>query len=932
MKLYLLLFICLLMAVATQSTIIHVPGDQPTIQGAIETSQDYDTILVSGGTYVENLDYTGKSIKIFSAEDQIPVLMPADSSMPLINVGSGEDTNTELRGFTITGAFDTIPVIVDSGSYLKFGHCIVHHCMRDDYRGRLIYLRGRALIHHNHFYSNELRDVIYIQADSTEVINNTIEQGYYAIKIDAEDTQIKNNIIINGYTGIRKDGYQVVNIDYNNVWHNSHNYYEKARPGPHDISVNPLFYDTLVGRCILSYASPCRDGGDPNPIFNDPDGSRNDMGAIPLNDLSGLMPIPIDMNLGADAAMRVVNHNPMFYWTYYGESASDGGFEIQIGNDTNWADAEVWSHYASSSSVNSVEYGGSPPLIDGETYFVRLRLEGDPDFGEWRMYSTRMNRRPGSLVKIWPPDGYLFNYERVYVKTRAGGDWDGDSLRVFVEIYTDTLNPLPVSTAITAKASGDTYVYLDGLSPSQKYWWRAAIFDGYEYSIWTESLGRNEWKYFFTHNQSSVLHVPAEFETLTMAADASNDGDTILIASGIYEGGMKISDRSVTIMSESGADFTTIIDGSANLSQYCRVEGLTFDDYRLGIVDFVEVHDCVFRNCVYTPYYFWPWDIQGGGAISLRGQPRISNCLFENNEVVTGVIWEDHGTTPLYSYAGGGAIVGIGGASPTIDSCQFIGNTAHWGGAFCGYGSSAVFRHCLFLNNTAHRYGGAISGQIATLENCTFVGNSSPESSFMDVDGGETIISNCIITGHTDSWLLAGTTNWILRYCDVYNNQMGDWINELEGQLGIDGNISANPLFCDPTNGDFTVAGNSPCVGAGEGGTEIGAYGVGCQVTGWDDDATVPLLFLLSQNRPNPFNAGTAIKYTLAKSTNVKMIIYNILGQQVNSLVDEDQMAGEYEVYWDGTDHSGRTVASGIYIYQLKTDRFEKSRRLTLLK
>ena len=94
----------------------------------------------------------------------------------------------------------------------------------------------------------------------------------------------------------------------------------------------------------------------------------------------------------------------------------------------------------------------------------------------------------------------------------------------------------------------------------------------------------------------------------------------------------------------------------------------------------------------------------------------------------------------------------------------------------------------------------------------------------------------------------------------------------------------------------------------------------------------LPSSFALSQNYPNPFNMGTIIEYSLPISSRVEIVVYNILGQRVSTLVDEDKPAGEYTTHWDGTDYSGDYVASGVYFYRLQTNDFVNSKKMILLK
>jgi hypothetical protein len=93
-----------------------------------------------------------------------------------------------------------------------------------------------------------------------------------------------------------------------------------------------------------------------------------------------------------------------------------------------------------------------------------------------------------------------------------------------------------------------------------------------------------------------------------------------------------------------------------------------------------------------------------------------------------------------------------------------------------------------------------------------------------------------------------------------------------------------------------------------------------------------PKEYSLTQNRPNPFNPGTQISYALPRDGNVNLIIYNVIGQTVKVLVDRYEGAGYRQVVWDGTDQSGREVASGVYFYQLSADGFSQIRKMVKLR
>lgn len=94
----------------------------------------------------------------------------------------------------------------------------------------------------------------------------------------------------------------------------------------------------------------------------------------------------------------------------------------------------------------------------------------------------------------------------------------------------------------------------------------------------------------------------------------------------------------------------------------------------------------------------------------------------------------------------------------------------------------------------------------------------------------------------------------------------------------------------------------------------------------------LPVERVLYQNTPNPFNPSTIIRYHLPVSGPVSLKIYNLLGQEVYTLVHGAQQAGRYEVRWDGKDNYGNAVASGIYIYRLTTGNIVQSKKMILIR
>jgi hypothetical protein len=94
----------------------------------------------------------------------------------------------------------------------------------------------------------------------------------------------------------------------------------------------------------------------------------------------------------------------------------------------------------------------------------------------------------------------------------------------------------------------------------------------------------------------------------------------------------------------------------------------------------------------------------------------------------------------------------------------------------------------------------------------------------------------------------------------------------------------------------------------------------------------VPTIFEVSQNYPNPFNPSTKIDYAVSKQSFVTLKVYNMLGQEVRTLVSGEQNVGVHTEIWDGIDNWGSAVPSGIYFYTMTAENFSQTRKMIFLK
>jgi len=93
----------------------------------------------------------------------------------------------------------------------------------------------------------------------------------------------------------------------------------------------------------------------------------------------------------------------------------------------------------------------------------------------------------------------------------------------------------------------------------------------------------------------------------------------------------------------------------------------------------------------------------------------------------------------------------------------------------------------------------------------------------------------------------------------------------------------------------------------------------------------IPSSFVLSQNYPNPFNPDTRIQYKLPAISEVKIVVYNLKGQNVKTLFEGEQAAGRHSLLWDGTTDAGERVASGVYLLRLTAGNYAATKKMVFV-
>jgi hypothetical protein len=436
---------------------------------------------------------------------------------------------------------------------------------------------------------------------------------------------------------------------------------------------------------------------------------------------------------------------------------------------------------------------------------------------------------------------------------------------------------------------------------------------------------------------SATTHlVPTDHLTIAEGLAAAAFGDTVQVAPGTYFEHDLVMPDGVVLRGETGQSADVIIDAQQlgrvlfcdNLGSATSVENLTITggfcdgDTSDGVGGGVLcAHSTVnFRGCAFESNYAL---VGGGMSAYYDCDMLIEDCIFRGNNCVSS-----GGGLRLYQSA------------PTLRRCQFIDNVAEMDGAGIFSGSSAMLlEDCLFAGNEAGIWGGAMvlispnNGDLI-VRGCTMVDNVAiwSGSAIFAANESPFFLENCIILGNRESEALYvhdDPAYESIACNNFFDNEDGHFGGNLPDQIGLNGNISLFPVFCDPTESDYHLSAQSPCLPENNDcGVLMGAFGMGC------DLSTVPISSVHVPDItafPNPFNPATIISFELPAEAGVRLSIHTLDGRQIAVLLDRKLTAGPHQVSWRGNDGQGRMQSAGVYLYCLDTPWGRTARKVTLI-
>ncbi|MBU8869410.1 MAG: S8 family serine peptidase [Gemmatimonadales bacterium] len=337
-------------------------------------------------------------------------------------------------------------------------------------------------------------------------------------------------------------------------------------------------------------------------------------------------------------------------------------------------------------------------------------------------------------------------------------------------------------------------------------------------------------------------------------------------------------------------------------------------------------------------------DITGGEISGNTAQDHGGGLYQDGGSVsLSRVAFMDNSNTPTSTFMYGGGFY-VTGTTATLDSLTVSGNQAQVGGGGALTACvSADVSHSLFVGNTANFFGGALDFDTNTAGSITFntiTGNDATAAGGggLYLTGSTPSVENNIVAFNTGGTNFANgmallSTPSSLACNDVYGNFNLDY-SGVPDPTGTDGNISADPAFCDAAGGNFSIDSSSPCAPDHSSGCGlIGAFTTDCSGSPVPDQiGDVPLVFRVEDNFPNPFNPKTTIRFTLSEPGPTQVSVFDVAGRRVITLLSEDLAAKSHEISWLGRDSKDRLVSAGLYFYQVTSGDHQAVGRMVLVK
>ncbi|RKY55747.1 MAG: hypothetical protein DRP89_02660, partial [Candidatus Neomarinimicrobiota bacterium] len=947
-----------------------------TIQYGIEITYTGDTVLVHPGTYAERINFNGKSIVVLSSNGQGNTIIDGSPSGNVVKFMSGEDSSSVLSGFTITGG----AVSNGGGIYCNYGsspnleNLIIKGNQATNGGG--IYCNNNSSPTLKYLRVNENQATngggIYCASNSNPSLRNVLinsNEASYAgggIYCNNSNPNLINITMADNSAnqfggGIFLISGAVDSLLNSILWDNSPNQVFFAPGGSSDsitvaysdvqdgesgivtndngivnwgdgnIKYDPLFVNAEYGDYHLQVTSPCLNAGDPASDYSnepEPNGNRINMGAYG-NTSEAAMPLleftvspdtlaqedtiySIDVSIPPEPDVTVNYHSLCIPgWLSFNDTtailqgtpnnANVGDTTISIAACDNYSRTDTLTYIlsvlnrephiltqADTTAVEDIPYYYDINSDDEGQGIVRYSAYVLPSW-------LTLDSLSGEIGGI--PTNYDTGDTIVSVQVSDGNG--GTDSQLFT-LHVQNINDAPVISNIpdTSLAEDDSLSldlddYVEDVDhPDSALTWDVSLLEGEGLLL---SVGHHKGNFEKSYKVEGK-YLSGRFNKLNPRDTNFNDE---LSTNPIQSKGINQTDRTLETQDDS---ITVVIDPVTHIVTFTATENY-----------FVEN----------VPFLFTVTDDSGAAdsdtmhiTVTAINDPPVLSAIPDTSFAEDDTL--SFGLDEWYSY-----VEDIDNADSTL-----AWKIEEMDSVFCW-----IIEENIFFNAPKNWFGeDTLSVMVSDsfgLEDTTDlvitvlsindppVISDFPDSIVFRADSSVALDLNDYVNDVDDpastlTWSVSGNDSVVVSINDTTN------VATLSSPLTWSGRETLIFTVIDDSSAsdsDTLIVYVTPLVGID-----------------FEEYSQIPKVYSLSQSYPNPFNPHAVIEYQLPVQSHVKLVIYNILGQKVRTLINEEKNVGYYRIIWDARSESGEQVSSGIYIYQIIAGDFIKTKRMILMR
>jgi len=607
----------------------------------------------------------------------------------------------------------------------------------------------------------------------------------------------------------------------------------------------------------------------------------------------------------SDDLQHLVDHTPLISFDYF-DSHDENMVEyhLHLSTDSAFGNIDIWDSGIISRGESSIEYAGGN-LLDGQSYFLRLKAGDGTVWSEWTLLSFQMNSLMIIPELTSPLEATVV--EASPILTVAGGsDPDGDDLQYIFSVYSDIdlLTKVDSSGFLSVGEAPVSWQVTDPLADNTQYFWTVFASDSYEMSSMSGARS------FVVNSENNV---PEPFALLYPQVDAETGVlPTFTWASAVDPDPLDTLRYTLyldtpepgTITLDMGLEitFTYFEPLEDNTAYYWKVvaqDRMGFEVNNIGgyqpfvtntandipsIVDLISPDSVIVLTLM--PEFYWTMAQDQDLNDTLHYEVQwwnvnnsvLDSALTDTNNVQVTIPLEDNSQ---YRWQ----VLVMDNAGGISQSAQATFWTDLVSEAPSGFVLSSPINEVAGLSQTP-----------------SFVWETSSDPDPLD-----------IVTYSLKIASDSNMVNLIFEHTGLYSPGFS---LELANQLVNDAEYWWKVIASD-SDSLMTES-------------EIFKFTVG--YVSIIENMSLPNEFVLQQNYPNPFNPSTTLSYGLPEDANVSLIIYDIRGESVKTIDSGTQVAGWYKHVWNGLDNLGQPVSTGLYLTRLQAGSYSKVIKMLYIK